>query len=47
MMSRPDGRGEWTLHDEVGQVHIIDIAEPRLMTGNLPLLMLWRLMVAV
>lgn len=38
VMSRPDGRGEWTLYDEVGQLYTVQIAEPRLMTDNLPLL---------
>jgi DNA-binding transcriptional LysR family regulator len=34
-MSRPDGRGEWPLLDEVGQLYRLDIAEPRLMTDDL------------
>lgn len=35
VMSRPDGRGEWPLLDEVGQLTRLDIAEPRLMTDDL------------
>lgn len=38
VMSRPDGRGEWTMHDEVGQLYTVQIAQPRLMTDNLPVL---------
>lgn len=35
VMSRPDGRAEWPLLDEVGQLYRVDIAEPRLMTDDL------------
>ncbi|WP_174873088.1 LysR substrate-binding domain-containing protein [Vogesella oryzae] len=35
VMSRPDGRAEWPLLDEVGQLYKVDIPEPRLMTDDL------------
>lgn len=38
VMSRPDGRGEWTMHDEVGQLYSVQLAAPRLMTDNLVVL---------
>ncbi|KMJ53878.1 LysR family transcriptional regulator [Vogesella sp. EB] len=38
VMSRPDGRGEWTMHDEVGQLYTVQLASPRLMTDNLVVL---------
>ncbi|MGM8061398.1 LysR family transcriptional regulator [Vogesella indigofera] len=38
VMSRPDGRGEWTMHDEVGQLYSVQLASPRLMTDNLVVL---------
>ena len=38
VMSRPDGRGEWTMHDEVGQLYTVQLAAPRLMTDNLVVL---------
>jgi len=38
VMSRPDGRGEWTMHDEIGQLYSVQLAAPRLMTDNLVVL---------
>ncbi|MFC3533014.1 LysR family transcriptional regulator [Vogesella facilis] len=35
VMSRPDGRAEWPLLDEVGQLYRVDISEPRLMSDDL------------
>lgn len=35
VMSRPDGRAEWPLLDEVGQLYKVDIPAPRLMTDDL------------
>ncbi|UTH73887.1 LysR substrate-binding domain-containing protein [Chromobacterium sp. IIBBL 290-4] len=34
-MSRPDGRGQWVLLDNVGQVYTIHVDAPRLMTDDM------------
>lgn len=38
VMSRPDGRGQWIMHDEVGQLYTLQIDEPRLMSDHFPVL---------
>lgn len=39
VMSRPDGKGLWQLQDEVGQLHVIQIEQPVLMTDDLLVLL--------
>ncbi|XLM22049.1 LysR substrate-binding domain-containing protein, partial [Chromobacterium piscinae] len=38
-MSRPDGRGQWVLLDNVGQTYTIHIDAPRLMTDDMIVLL--------